>query len=898
MSADPNKYVTNSLPEFLLLASVTTLDGNAMAATGCLRAVTVCYEPQSPYTCHETVTARRAELVALDEFTSYCDSKIQRHFADTADRYRCCMTVSDLIRMDPWIRLYDRIGPWLMRYLLFDCLLIVPVQRDAYYCVRTSYRNSGHYEALRQSFWTAAVNNVRKNATMAKNVQENSAAAPKNVRGNSTAAANNVRGNSMAMPVYFNLIDVLTHGATSISLPAEADDMFRGIVDALGEVSGPGYGPCLDVLKRKLHVIAGRDSAPTYKAIYRDVVGDVAAADEVPLSRVKKFAAAVVRKVVPRELFGINQNRDRYCENLCMLLNGGKTHVFTAQHVVHKIKVAKLRWLDGAPDAGRRVTIMTATMMWLTLEFVFRRIARHFQIVATNTPNGGVAYFGKAGWASACFAKISPLMDGNKFFREVPAPQNSSYRHWKVCPYAKANGIRLIFKLQQRETGAEKRLTDDCLMFLRCLTRTYPAEFRSVSRPQLFGDWRTFRECRTGSGRSSPVYYVRTDFKDAFTSIKQGKLLAVVRHQIERCFGNVWSRMEIDVHSVNAVSVVCDGSVYNKRIKYVDHLPEPDFPGGSLLFYQETTALSLTRIWDAVQAHVRRNAVRLGGRRWAVTRGLVQGDRLSVVLCDLLLADLQATHLKHLQADGSRVFRFVDDHVFVSSDRTAALRFLAAMSVGFSEYGLELNWSKTQTNLVASADGTFRFLGYRLNAITGEVIKDMTSYRNRRPLHYFDYGLGRGHPGRTLYTKVARVNQRGVVPPMLVSRAFNSVGSAARNLASTVAYKAFAVVTAIKQYFLHLNPAFVSKTIHAIVRLVYAKARCLAQVAAITPMQCKWIAYEVYARMFHSHFCATDHRILWILDQVRELQTATARKCNTADLKTALRRHNFTKIFG
>jgi len=397
-----------------------------------------------------------------------------------------------------------------------------------------------------------------------------------------------------------------------------------------------------------------------------------------------------------------------------------------------------------------------------------------------------------------------------------------------------------------------------------------------------------------------PVYYVRTDFRDAFTNIEQHKLLAVVEDRIKVNFGN--KLQIISIHSVDVVKICgYNGTVHCKKRKFVDGLPIPDFPGGSLVFYENTLTAPLARIWNAVRKCVRYNAVQRSGREWIMTRGIVQGDRLSIALCDLLLADLQATCLKNLVGCSNstivngRVYRFVDDYVFVSYDQIAVNHFLATMSAGFIDYGLQLNRSKTETNLEGGP--SFKFLGFQFNSVTGEVIKDNTSHRNRRPLHYFDYGLGRGRPGRVLYARMTGPNQHAV-PVVLINKLFNSADTVIRNLTAVVTYKAFAVITAVKQYFLHLNPAYVVRIVQAVARLMYAKICGRIQYTSITPMQCKWIVYEVYFRMFNKYFSAENHCILLILHQIRNYQIAAGRKCNTACLKIALRNYNFTKMFG
>lgn len=869
MPANPKNLVTKNLTEFLLLVST---EPEKMFAPDSpvrrLHAVVVCYDVQNFYKNYGTLVSGPAERIVREEFALYCESKIQRHFTTASVNHQLCMTVSDLIHMGPWTRLYDIVGPRLMKFLLFDCLLYVPVQDNAYYCVRTPFQHAGRHEVVR--------------AFLAAGYRRNAAA--EEVRKKERKSATVVK------PLCFNVASLLTR--VEPICQADADDMFRSILKTVrGDVYETADSACFDHFKRKLKVMAEKDSLSTYKPIYEDAVRDVAPVAEVPLGRVKKFATAVVCKTVPRELFGVNRNRDQFCQNLCKVLNGGKFHDFTAQHVVYKIKAGKIGWLNGMSDARRRTEIVTAFLVWLTNSFVFCRIVHFFRIVTTNTPTNGIAFYTKAGWTAACREKISPLMNSGKFFKEVLSPSRlMSYRGWKVRPYAKPNGVRLIYKLQRKESAAEKQLTDKCLTFLRCLSRAYAVEFRSVSRQQFFRGWRTLQESRDVQ---LPLYYVRTDFQDAFTSIKQDKLLAVVQDRMEESLGRQ-SQM-VHMHSMDVVTFGSGGSVYCKKLKYIGELPMPEFPVGSLVFYQKTSEVSLDQIRNIVKKHIQGNAFKWSGRCWGVTRGIVQGDRLSVALCDLLLTDLQATYLKD-QSD-SHVYRFVDDYVFVSPDQTVARKFLATMSAGFPEYGLQLNQSKTETNLTGAGNGMFKFLGFQLNAITGEVTKNVDVYRNKRPLPYFNHDLGRGRPGQALYTKMTGFNQRSILA-VLVSKSFNSAGTATRNLASAIAFRAFAVVTAIKQYFLHLNTVFVVKTVHGVARLMYRKMCSLVECTAITPMQSKWITFEVYSRMIRKHFFNADYQILRILDQICDLQTATGQKCNTVSLKLALRRYDFTNMFG
>jgi len=375
-ATNSNKFVTNSLPEFLLLAaqSLETLFAMDAAVLRNLHSVIVCYDVQVFYRNRGGVDG---PAVGLDEFVLYCDSKIQPQLVNgegddgPRDTYQCSMTISDLIRMEPWAQLYRTVGPRVMRRLLFDCLLFVPLGRHVYYCVRSSSQSTSRYEVI-QAF---------------------------RVRAGSRWKAERPSKSKPPSQKYFNIAGLLQKVqpiGRQDSVDMLGDILNTDVVSVVEDIPRAAkldysrIRPCLDRLACKLKVIADKDTSRAYWNIYRDVVGDCASV-EVPLSRVKSFARAVVCKVVPREVFGTAGNRDQFCDNVCRVLNGGKLHDYTVQQIVHKIKVKKIKWLENVA-ADWRAEIATKTLVWLTNVFVFGRIVHCFRVVTTTMPTNGLAY--------------------------------------------------------------------------------------------------------------------------------------------------------------------------------------------------------------------------------------------------------------------------------------------------------------------------------------------------------------------------------------------------------------------------------------------------------------------------------------------------------------------------
>ncbi|XP_050428232.1 telomerase reverse transcriptase-like [Adelges cooleyi] len=862
MAVNSTKYITNTLVEFLLL----TVEPNSVlksAAVKSLHSVVVCYDVQHFYRTRKCFIDTRDVSIGLDEFQSYCDSKVfsKCGAARQSNGYHCLMTVGELIKLPEWAGLYAVVGPAVMKFLLFDCLLFVPHRENVYFCVDSSSGHCGRHEVL-QAF-----------RSMSKFVWKDKSR--KSFADNRTHA-----------PKCYKISDLFKN----IKKPGQMDAaaMLTEIrqTDVGGSVE---YGQLsFEPLRKILEKLSARDSRSAYKHMYYSAI-DGHRSQAIPLGRIKKFAATVVRKIVPVEMFGTAGNRDQYQRNVSKILDSGMGHEFTVEHVVHKIKTSRAAWLRRVVSpAGTGA--MAKTLTWLTNAFVFGRITQFFQVVTTNVPSYGIAYFAKPTWTSMYDRTVQPLTESG-FFQEV-RPQTAAVvarRNWRVCPFAKLKGIRLIFKLNREPR--DKALMNDCLVFLRCLANAYPRT-KSVDKSKFFESWQSMRVCLSKSKR--PVYYVRTDFRDAFTSIKQQPLLAVLRSSIKRHFGA--KSQELYMNTVDVVKWASGATVYCKKMKYFDGLPPPKFPDGALLFHDKSSIVSLNRIWNAVKTSVEGNAVTLHRRPMAMLRGIIQGDRLSTMLCDILLADLQSNQLKSCVSGPSRLlYRYMDDYLFVSFDRRAAEHFLATMSAGFEKYGLTINKDKTETNLYGTTSdggGSVRFLGLRVHVDTGEITRDEQVFRGKRPLHFFDYGLA-VRPGKQLYRRVTS-HYHYPLPIVLFSKTYNSPATVVRNLASVVAHKAFGVVTSAKQYFWHANPAFLWRLVRDVSNVVYAKMCSLRQHCAITPAQGRWIVYEVFKKMLHKYL-PTD--TVWVIDQLRANQAKIESNSNVLTVKKSLRFYDFTKMF-
>ena len=140
-----------------------------------------------------------------------------------------------------------------------------------------------------------------------------------------------------------------------------------------------------------------------------------------------------------------------------------------------------------------------------------------------------------------------------------------------------------------------------------------------------------------------------------------------------------------------------------------------------------------------------------------MNHGLVQGDCLSVPLCNVYYGHLVRRHLQEFteavkdnQITGTdkdiNVFaRGMDDFIFASTSKCKAMHFLTRMKQGFPDYNCEIQKCKTMTNFSEgegpnSKDNQVVFCGARIDPNNLSCRPDFSAYVNRNIAYASSFG--------------------------------------------------------------------------------------------------------------------------------------------------------------
>ena len=102
------------------------------------------------------------------------------------------------------------------------------------------------------------------------------------------------------------------------------------------------------------------------------------------------------------------------------------------------------------------------------------------------------------------------------------------------------------------------------------------------------------------------------------------------------------------------------------------------------MFYISLLKLVESRqgLLSLLKEHIANHIVKVGNHSYRQTVGIPQGSIISTILCSFFYGELERREWKHLITEESTLIRYVDDFLFITTDREAAKDFCVLMHQG------------------------------------------------------------------------------------------------------------------------------------------------------------------------------------------------------------------------
>ncbi|KAJ3333177.1 hypothetical protein HDU76_010781 [Blyttiomyces sp. JEL0837] len=312
----------------------------------------------------------------------------------------------------------------------------------------------------------------------------------------------------------------------------------------------------------------------------------------------------------------------------------------------------------------------------------------------------------------------------------------------KTSVKAQSNG-KTKYKAAQHSINSKLNNTFQALTYEKNRQQYISSAVSGLS--EIYVKWKNFcgriRELKP----EGKLYFVKVDVTQCFDNIDQSIVLRILESimQEDEYFFQKYDQIHPAGGSFNIKymkrTLLADESLLFSEFSRAQSKSSRNAIFVDKVKHHPEEAVALLSL---VKEHLQNNVIKYGGNFYRQTKGIPQGSVLSTLLCSLYYDDMELQNLQEYFTPTSLLLRLVDDFLFVTPERDLADKFLRTMLQGFPNYGCFVNPSKSICNFRPTAysddvkstnEGLQVQVDYsRFENAYVNVIKSAISYANLR----------------------------------------------------------------------------------------------------------------------------------------------------------------------
>ncbi|TIB12060.1 hypothetical protein E3P77_01177 [Wallemia ichthyophaga] len=630
---------------------------------------------------------------------------------------------------------------------------------------------------------------------------------------------------------------------------------------------------------------------------------------------VKAFAKHVLSDIIPRELFGSTHNKLRIFDSVDAFISMRKYETLTLHAIVQGLQVNDFKCFYSAhykqengrseripPSEQTKVTqVVLEWIYWIFEDLLIPLLKNTFYVSDSSADRKRTYYFRHDDWLRAT-APLLEQLSSSIFERAtlltthhspLALAQTHSYRtlqpsYVRLMP--KETGVRPIVNLRKQNWVDDDRLGHKVgyrrgLSINHILRSAFDVlSYERLRQPNamgasLLGAQEAFERLKEykkriigGAGESThrKFYLIKADIQCCFDTIDQQKLLNMLDEIIK----------DDDYVILKHHTLARHNDTYKRTFK---RQAVPEYEEESFIDYSKKLSEKLrnTIIADQVvhphiekndllkllKEHIMENLIKINNRIYRQATGIPQGSILSTILCSFFYGMLERNEMEFVQQSPSALLlRFIDDFLFITTDREEARYFLQVLRKGFPQYGAHISDHKTLVNFDISFDGVetinrcqrpddyFPWCGILVNSKTLDVKADYgktfeTDIRN-------SFSVGDGcRIGETVVQKLTQSFQQHA-HALYADCNFNSSETVKRNL-----YENYLVAAVKMGVFLtdvldwkRVNVAYIQRVVENVVQFgvrytLFKASTKQGSYCTVPPRLIYWLGYKAFERV-------------------------------------------------
>lgn len=482
-------------------------------------------------------------------------------------------------------------------------------------------------------------------------------------------------------------------------------------------------------------------------------VADLTLPELLPLfckhHQISRFVFRIIRALIPTVGFGTEENWKLLELKIAKFVSLNRFDTISTCALLEGFQITQIPWLASNPQSkgpynaeelSLRTKIFHAFLLWIFESVIMPLLGTTFYITETMMHRNQMFFYRREVWTRINTLGFETLISRGVLRAVSLEDAKSALKkrelgscHIRFLP--KKNGVRPIVNMKKTHSNPERPEPRSINSFLKPIHSILTFEAHSSPKNLLASSLLTnddvHRKLLSFKRRllqlppdaeipANPLpmlpklYFVKTDIISAFDEVNQELLMKILEDDVvaaERYLAVLTTKVKIErerlrYHVLRGFTQ--DGPERHASLTEIVDEQSRKQSNSVLAKNMRMGFADRSSMLAILREHITRHLIRFNGKYFLQRCGIPQGSTLSSLLCSLYFAHLEKNKLATLLEDApegsdgvprtSVLLRWIDDFLFISTDKAAAVRFFEVMHAGFEEYGTRCNPTKSQVN--------------------------------------------------------------------------------------------------------------------------------------------------------------------------------------------------------
>ncbi|CAO3643251.1 unnamed protein product [Cunninghamella blakesleeana] len=480
----------------------------------------------------------------------------------------------------------------------------------------------------------------------------------------------------------------------------------------------------------------------------------------IPHGQVFLFIKALLKQILPSYLFGSTHNWKVFFKYVNKYIDLRRKETLKLYDVFWGLRINDCTWLVNLfssnhmvpSELAKKNELLIQLLRWLFDFYIPKLLKTCFYITDHAQHRNRIFYYRHDTWLSLTSHYISKSLHedyekikinsvnnqilGSATLRFIPKRNDlriitnmkSAFKMKNFDIIGKKDAIQLnnntllrtIKSLLQYELDRQKNLTGSSVNSIQSAIE----KIISYKRRLKLHEW----------SPNTRLYFSKVDIKNCFNNIDQNILVDLLKQifmenqYIIQKYTTIQPGRNKLYRLAKTLAAIHDDTQSLSTISKNQN----EFPRKSIVIDEMSHNISPTAsILNQLIQHIKQNTILYNNEIYRQKIGISQGSCLSTILCNIYYGHVEKQELLFLHQDqNGLLLRYVDDFLYISTNRDFVERFDTTMSNGLPKYGCYIN-NKKKTNNLHEITSEFSWCGIRLSTENLDIFNDYSYYSHQ-----------------------------------------------------------------------------------------------------------------------------------------------------------------------